>query len=520
MSGSKPGWATPVKESVSRSMRSNKGRDTGPELALRKALRENGLGGYRIQWKVSGRPDIAYPGRRIAVFVNGCFWHRCPHCNLSVPKSNTEYWSAKFERNVSRDQRNYRALEDEGWTVLVIWECEIRKDLPGQVERIRAAHDSKARPAVEVRDMDISSHVHPSHMSELVRLLKPRYMPVAIYHAKEAPPSASPPTEEHCIVASMLIPAWRDGKTVAATAGEVGCKGALDGLGLGGEGPEGRERLAKTYSVGDGERPGRRYFCSPEACMDGYIRSIPVYGTPDDVVVVQPLDEAESAGASIETVSFLVDALEMSALITMRSYFGVSSAVRSGFFFGCEGVYSVPRHEGEREEPKLVLGMTEFYPRRFIEDGRMTVSMPYSLFKRMDEAAGSSFLSEDRWRESAQPSNKECCRSPWERRRGAGSSRGRRAARRRLVPRKFLRRRPSGWRHRSQAVQRASECNPPPNCFMFVFSTSIVRGIVVKSLFRAGCYLTKAFDSIGAYRFRLLTHLIIRARVRLYSMLA
>jgi hypothetical protein len=154
--------------------------------------------------------------------------------------------------------------------------------------------------------------------------------------------------------------------------------------------------------------------------MDGYIRSIPVYGSPDDVVVVQPLDEAESAGAPIETVSFLVDALEMSALITMRSYFGVSSAVRSGFFFGCEGVYSAPRQEGEGEEPRLVLGMTEFYPRRFIEDGRMTISMPYSLFKRMDEAAGSSFLSEDRWRDSAQPSGKKCCRFPQERGWNAG----------------------------------------------------------------------------------------------------
>ena len=420
MSGSKPGWAVPVKECVSRSMRSNKGRDTGPELILRKALRENGLSGYRIQWKVSGRPDIAYPGRRIAIFVNGCFWHRCPRCNTPIPKTNTEYWTDKFERNVSRDRRNYKALEDEGWTVMVIWECEVRKNLPEVVERIRAAHDSKARPAVKVSDMDISSTCHASSMSELVRLLKPRYMPVAIYHAKETPPSSSSPTEEHCVVASMLIPAWRDGKTVAATAGEVGCKGALNGLGLGGERPEDRERLARTHSTGDGERPGRRYFSSPGACMDGYIRTIPVYGSPDEVVVVQPLDEAEAAGAPIETVAFLADALEMSALITLRSYSGVPSAVRSGFFFGCEGVYSVPRQEGERAEPKLVLGMTEFYPRRFIEDGRMTVSMPYSLFKRMDETAGSSFLSEDLWRESAQSGKKECCRFHRERGRGAG----------------------------------------------------------------------------------------------------
>lgn len=108
----------PVKESTSRSMRSNKGRDTRPELVLRKALCEAGLGGYRLQWKVPGRPDIAYPGRKVAVFVNGCFWHRCPVCNLPLPKSNVDFWRTKFERNVERDSRNIASLESDGWTVV------------------------------------------------------------------------------------------------------------------------------------------------------------------------------------------------------------------------------------------------------------------------------------------------------------------------------------------------------------------------------------------------------------------
>lgn len=86
----------PVKESTSRSMRSNKRRDTSPELMMRKALREAGMSGYRLQWKVPGRPDIAYPGRKVAVFVNGCFWHRCPVCDLPFPKSNVDFWRAKF----------------------------------------------------------------------------------------------------------------------------------------------------------------------------------------------------------------------------------------------------------------------------------------------------------------------------------------------------------------------------------------------------------------------------------------
>ena len=131
-------------------MRSNRGRDTGPEVALRRALREAGLSGYRLQWKVAGRPDIAYPGRRVAVFVNGCFWHRCPRCNLPLPKSNLEYWASKFECNVARDRRDCKALESAGWTVVVLWECEIRGNLPGAVERVRAVLENhRPRPIPE-----------------------------------------------------------------------------------------------------------------------------------------------------------------------------------------------------------------------------------------------------------------------------------------------------------------------------------------------------------------------------------
>ncbi len=129
----------PAKESTSRSMRSNKGRDTRPELVLRKALCEAGLGGYHLQWKVPGRPDIAYPGRKVAVFVNGCFWHRCPVCDLPLPKSNVDFWRTKFERNVERDRRNIASLESDGWTVVTVWECEIGKDLPSAVRRVGSA---------------------------------------------------------------------------------------------------------------------------------------------------------------------------------------------------------------------------------------------------------------------------------------------------------------------------------------------------------------------------------------------
>jgi len=120
----------PESEVTSRVMSANRPKDTKPELLMRWALRQVGISGYRLHWKnTPGRPDIAYPGRKIAIFVNGCYWHRCPRCNLSLPKSNTEWWRAKFEGNKERDKRKKLALEEVGWKVFVIWECEL-KDNP------------------------------------------------------------------------------------------------------------------------------------------------------------------------------------------------------------------------------------------------------------------------------------------------------------------------------------------------------------------------------------------------------
>ena len=126
----------PTSDSVVKSMRSNKRKDTSPELSVRKALRDAGYPGYRLQWKVPGRPDICYPGRKVAVFVNGCFWHRCPFCNLPIPKHNSDFWRDKFEKNVARDKKNIGILEDQGWTVVVLWECQIKSDLDSAICRV------------------------------------------------------------------------------------------------------------------------------------------------------------------------------------------------------------------------------------------------------------------------------------------------------------------------------------------------------------------------------------------------
>ena len=113
-------------------MVANRSTDTGPEKLVRRMFREAGHPGYRLQWRIDDedgryvcRPDIAYPGRKVAIFVHGCFWHRCPRCALELPKSNVEYWTEKFERNVARDRKKEAALIDLGWKVHTIWECDL-----------------------------------------------------------------------------------------------------------------------------------------------------------------------------------------------------------------------------------------------------------------------------------------------------------------------------------------------------------------------------------------------------------
>ena len=102
-------------------MQANRSVDTKPELRVRQALRERGLPGYRLHWKKApGRPDVCYPGRRLAIFVNGCYWHHCAWCQMALPKSNVEFWRQKFARNRARDVRDANRLASAGWTVLVV----------------------------------------------------------------------------------------------------------------------------------------------------------------------------------------------------------------------------------------------------------------------------------------------------------------------------------------------------------------------------------------------------------------
>jgi DNA mismatch endonuclease (patch repair protein) len=103
-----------------------RGKDTAPEMALRKALHRLGLRFRLHVAKLPGRPDIVLPKFRTVILVHGCFWHRHPNCSAStVPKTNAEFWREKFSKNVIRDRKNIDELRELGWRVFVTWQCEV-----------------------------------------------------------------------------------------------------------------------------------------------------------------------------------------------------------------------------------------------------------------------------------------------------------------------------------------------------------------------------------------------------------
>lgn len=114
-----------------------RGRDTGPELALRRAVWAEGLR-YKVRNSLIGRPDIVFPAARVAVFVDGCFWHGCRH-HMVKPKTRSGFWKRKIDRTRRRDAEVRSVLENQGWTVLRFWEHEIDSRLSRVVTRIRAS---------------------------------------------------------------------------------------------------------------------------------------------------------------------------------------------------------------------------------------------------------------------------------------------------------------------------------------------------------------------------------------------
>ncbi len=120
----------PKREITSRIMSAIRAKNTKPELLLKKVLSANGLKGYRSHCKnVPGRPDICWPKKKIAIFVNGCYWHRHKRCAPKTPKTHKVFWKKKFADNTARDKRKIKALRSAGWRVLNVWECQLKNDL-------------------------------------------------------------------------------------------------------------------------------------------------------------------------------------------------------------------------------------------------------------------------------------------------------------------------------------------------------------------------------------------------------
>lgn len=116
-------------------MQSVKTKDTGPEQTIRRALFGAGYR-YRLHRRdLPGSPDIVFPSRKKAIFVHGCFWHGHECAKGRPSKSRTEYWGPKIAANCARDARNVRDLQDKGWDVLVVWQCELA-DLESAFSRV------------------------------------------------------------------------------------------------------------------------------------------------------------------------------------------------------------------------------------------------------------------------------------------------------------------------------------------------------------------------------------------------
>ena len=133
---------TPKNENTSLIMSKIRAKGTKPELIVKKYIYELGYRGYRLNYKkVEGRPDICFTKNKKAIFINGCFWHRCPHCNLSIPKHNKKIWTKKFNDNVKRDKQKRERLIENGWKVITIWECQIKKNQNWQKKLLKDLKD-------------------------------------------------------------------------------------------------------------------------------------------------------------------------------------------------------------------------------------------------------------------------------------------------------------------------------------------------------------------------------------------
>ena len=129
-----------------------RGKDTKPEMKVRRALHALGLRFRLHRRDLPGTPDIVFPGPKVVVFVHGCYWHRHPGCRLTTtPSTNSEFWQNKFDSNVRRDAAAQQKLLDDGWAVETIWECETRKPDQLQLAAERISRIVRSRRPVDAK---------------------------------------------------------------------------------------------------------------------------------------------------------------------------------------------------------------------------------------------------------------------------------------------------------------------------------------------------------------------------------
>lgn len=126
-----------TRSSIMQKVRSQGNKST--ELRLITLFRDNGIKGWRRNYPVKGHPDFIFSNQKVAIFVDGCFWHG-HDCRNTRPKENEKYWQEKRERNIQRDEAITNTFKSRGWTVVRIWECELkRKNLPITLDKLRGA---------------------------------------------------------------------------------------------------------------------------------------------------------------------------------------------------------------------------------------------------------------------------------------------------------------------------------------------------------------------------------------------
>ena len=228
-------------------------------------------------------------------------------------------------------------------------------------------------------------------MDRLTELLDNVYPPVAIYHTSTVPDYCEKVSDDHCVIRSFFIPALKEGRSICGGPDDLRCGGPISGFCVGGGGR--RDILEEAYSTKNG------YFDSPQRVRDNYLDALPLPFFTKAYIVFEPLSKAIEHGAKPEVVVFLADPLHISALTVLAGYARESddSPVEMRFALGCENLYLMPMIESQKENPKCIVGFTDFFVRKIIDPDKFSFSIPYELYEKMNSYADSSFLSKGRW---------------------------------------------------------------------------------------------------------------------------